>query len=100
MLKQAGVVLVVCAAFAWTACAAHGVFAQPDDDDRPVQPGDRDAPAAEVLQCHAQGKMAMPLVTYDQTRPWAEAIRKKRSRAACPHGPPSVATARSRTTSG
>jgi hypothetical protein len=28
-------------------------------------------------QCHADGKLAMPLGTYAQTRPWAEAIKEE-----------------------
>lgn len=31
----------------------------------------------KCLQCHAEGKMAMPLVTYAQARPWAEAIKEE-----------------------
>jgi len=31
----------------------------------------------KCVQCHADGKLAMPLVTFDQTRPWAEAIKEE-----------------------
>src|SRR5262249_16634683 len=31
----------------------------------------------KCLQCHAEGKMAMPLTTYTQARPWAEAIKEE-----------------------
>jgi hypothetical protein len=31
----------------------------------------------KCLQCHADGKMAMPLATYAQARPWAEAIKEE-----------------------
>ena len=31
----------------------------------------------KCLQCHAEGKMAMPLGTYTQARPWAEAIKEE-----------------------
>ena len=31
----------------------------------------------KCLQCHAEGKMAMPLGTYAQARPWAEAIKEE-----------------------
>ena len=31
----------------------------------------------KCLQCHADGKMAMPLTTYAQARPWAEAIKEE-----------------------
>ena len=31
----------------------------------------------KCVQCHADGKLAMPLVTYAQTRPWAEAIKEE-----------------------
>jgi hypothetical protein len=31
----------------------------------------------KCLQCHAEGKMAMPLRTYAQARPWAEAIKEE-----------------------
>jgi hypothetical protein len=29
----------------------------------------------KCVQCHADGKLAMPLTTFAQTRPWAEAIK-------------------------
>jgi hypothetical protein len=31
----------------------------------------------KCVQCHAQGKLAMPLITFEQTRPWAEAIKEE-----------------------
>jgi hypothetical protein len=31
----------------------------------------------KCVQCHAEGKLAMPLVTYAQARPWAEAIKEE-----------------------
>ena len=31
----------------------------------------------KCVQCHADGKLAMPLVTYDEARPWAEAIKEE-----------------------
>ena len=31
----------------------------------------------KCLQCHADGKLAMPLVTYGDARPWAEAIKEE-----------------------
>jgi len=31
----------------------------------------------KCVQCHAEGKMAMPLGTYAQARPWAEAIKEE-----------------------
>ncbi|MFN2572259.1 MAG: hypothetical protein ABR537_11735 [Gemmatimonadales bacterium] len=31
----------------------------------------------KCVQCHADGKLAMPLVTFEQTRPWAEAIKEE-----------------------
>src|SRR5262249_41499654 len=31
----------------------------------------------KCVQCHAEGKMAMPLVTFAQTRPWAQAIKEE-----------------------
>lgn len=31
----------------------------------------------KCLQCHADGKMAMPLTTYAEARPWAEAIKEE-----------------------
>ena len=31
----------------------------------------------KCVQCHAQGRLAMPLITYDQTRPWAQAIKEE-----------------------
>ena len=31
----------------------------------------------KCVQCHADGKLAMPLVTFAQTRPWAEAIKEE-----------------------
>jgi hypothetical protein len=31
----------------------------------------------KCVQCHADGKLAMPLTTFAQTRPWAEAIKEE-----------------------
>jgi len=31
----------------------------------------------KCVQCHADGKLAIPLVTFAQTRPWAEAIKEE-----------------------
>ena len=31
----------------------------------------------KCVQCHAEGKLAMPLITFAQTRPWAEAIKEE-----------------------
>jgi hypothetical protein len=31
----------------------------------------------KCIQCHAEGKLAMPLTTFTQTRPWAEAIKEE-----------------------
>jgi hypothetical protein len=31
----------------------------------------------KCLQCHAEGKLAMPLGTYAQARPWAESIKEE-----------------------
>ena len=31
----------------------------------------------KCVQCHAEGKLAMPLITYAQARPWAEAIKEE-----------------------
>ena len=31
----------------------------------------------KCVQCHAEGKLAMPLITFTQTRPWAEAIKEE-----------------------
>ena len=31
----------------------------------------------KCVQCHADGKLAMPLITFGQTRPWAEAIKEE-----------------------
>ena len=31
----------------------------------------------KCVQCHADGKLAMPLMTFAETRPWAEAIKEE-----------------------
>ena len=31
----------------------------------------------KCVQCHAEGKLAMPLITFAETRPWAEAIKEE-----------------------
>jgi hypothetical protein len=31
----------------------------------------------KCVQCHADGRLAMPLITFGQTRPWAEAIKEE-----------------------
>jgi hypothetical protein len=41
----------------------------------------------KCLQCHAEGKMAMPLATYAQARPWAEAIKEEALKRQMPPWP-------------
>jgi hypothetical protein len=77
VVKRAGVVLVVCAATAWVAWPRA---AYPHNPTTTTVLFNREIATLlqrKCVQCHAQGKMAMPLVTYDQARPWAEAIKEE-----------------------
>ena len=75
--KGAGVVLLVCVAALWTAWPRP---AYPHNPTTTTVLFNREIATLlqrKCVQCHADGKMAMPLVTFDQTRPWAEAIKEE-----------------------
>src|SRR5258705_2292487 len=77
MTTRAGAVLAICAAVAWTAWPRA---AYPHNPTTTTVLFNREIATLlqrKCVQCHAEGKMAMPLVTYDQARPWAEAIKEE-----------------------
>src|SRR5882762_2533892 len=77
MTTRAGAVLAICAAVAWTAWPRT---AYPHNPTTTTVLFNREIATLlqrKCVQCHAEGKMAMPLVTYDQARPWAEAIKEE-----------------------
>jgi len=76
-MKRAGVVLVVCAAVAWTAWPRTAYSHNPTTTTVLFNREIATLLQRKCVQCHAQGKMAMPLVTFDQARPWAEAIKEE-----------------------
>lgn len=83
--KDAGVVLLVCVAAAWTAWPRA---AYPHNPTTTTVLFNREIATLlqrKCVQCHADGKMAMPLVTFAQARPWAEAIKQE---ALARHMPP------------
>jgi hypothetical protein len=46
----------------------------------------------KCVQCHADGKLRDAAHHLWQTRPWAEAIKRRRCRGGCRRGPPSAAS--------
>jgi hypothetical protein len=76
-MKQAGVVVAICVAVAWTAWPRS---AYPHNPTTTTVLFNREIATLlqrKCVQCHADGAMAMPLVTFAQTRPWAEAIKEE-----------------------
>jgi hypothetical protein len=83
-MRDAGVVLLVCVA-AW---AAWPRAAYPHNPTTTTVLFNREIATLlqrKCVQCHADGKMAMPLVTFAEARPWAEAIKQE---ALARHMPP------------
>src|SRR3954469_14383253 len=77
MTTRAGAVLAICAAIAWTLVPR---VAYPHNPTTTTVLFNREIATLlqrKCVQCHAEGKMAMPLVTYAQARPWAEAIKEE-----------------------
>ena len=75
-MRDAGVVLLVCVA-AWMASPRA---AYPHNPTTTTVLFNREIATLlqrKCVQCHADGRMAMPLVTFTQTRPWAEAIKEE-----------------------
>jgi hypothetical protein len=86
-MKVARVVLLVCVAAIWTAWPRP---AYPHNPTTTTVLFNREIATLlqrKCLQCHAEGKMAMPLVTYDQARPWAEAIKEETLKRRMPPWP-------------
>ena len=76
-MKDAPVVLLACVAAAWTAWPRP---AYPHNPTTTTVLFNREIATLlqrKCVQCHADGKMAMPLVTFAQARPWAEAIKQE-----------------------
>ena len=77
MLRHGIAVSVIVLVFAWTLLPRA---AYPHNPTTTTVLFNREITALlqrKCVQCHAEGKMAMPLVTYGQTRPWAEAIKEE-----------------------
>src|SRR4051812_12003300 len=77
MTTRAGAVLAICAAVAWTAWPRA---AYPHNPTTTTVLFNREIATLlqrKCVQCHAPDKMAMPLVTFAQARPWAEAIKEE-----------------------
>lgn len=77
MIKRAGVLLVVCAAVTWTAWPRSAYSHNPTTTTVLFNREIATLLQRKCVQCHAEGKMAMPLVTFAQARPWAEAIKEE-----------------------
>jgi hypothetical protein len=76
-MKQAVTTCVMCVAAAWTLWP-RGAY--PHNPTTTTVLFNREIASLlqrKCLQCHADGKLAMPLVTYGDARPWAEAIKEE-----------------------
>src|SRR5262245_34644792 len=76
-MKQAIVIFVLCVA---AASAVWPRRAYPHNPTTTTVLFNREISSLlqrKCLQCHAEGKLAMPLATYADARPWAEAIKEE-----------------------
>ena len=76
-MKHAVAALVMCVAAAWTLLPRP---AYPHNPTTTTVLFNREIATLlqrKCVQCHDEGKLAMPLVTFAQARPWAEAIKEE-----------------------
>lgn len=76
-MKQAVATLVMCVAAAWTLDPRSAYSHNPTTTTVLFNREITSLLQRKCLQCHADGKLAMPLVTYGDARPWAEAIKEE-----------------------
>jgi hypothetical protein len=74
-MKQIVVTLLICVAAAWTLWPRTAYSHNPTTTTVLFNREIASLLQRKCLQCHADGKLAMPLVTYNEARPWAEAIK-------------------------
>ena len=67
--------VVICVAAAWTLWPRSAYSHNPTTTTVLFNREIASLLQRKCLQCHADGKLAMPLVTYKDARPWAEAIK-------------------------
>ena len=76
-MKQAVATLVICVAAAWTLWPRAAYSHNPTTTTVLFNREIASLLQRKCLQCHAGGKLAMPLATYADARPWAEAIKEE-----------------------
>lgn len=77
MLKRGVATLVMCVAAAWTLWPRSAYSHNPITTTVLFNREISSLLQRKCLQCHADGKLAMPLATYGDARPWAEAIKEE-----------------------
>ena len=77
MKKAAVVTFVMCLAAAWTLWPRSAYSHNPTTTTVLFNREIASLLQHKCLQCHADRKLAMPLVTYEDARPWAEAIKEE-----------------------
>ena len=77
VMKQAVAASVICIAAAWTLWPRTAYSHNPTTTTVLFNREIASLLQRKCLQCHADGKLAMPLVTYGDARPWAEAIKEE-----------------------
>jgi len=76
-MKQAVATLIICVATAWTLWPRSAYSHNPTTTTVLFNREIASLLQRKCLQCHAAGKLAMPLATYEEARPWAEAIKEE-----------------------
>jgi hypothetical protein len=76
-MRKTVVAFVICAAAAWTLWPRSAYSHNPTTTTVLFNREIASLLQRKCLQCHADGKLAMPLLTYQDTRPWAEAIKEE-----------------------
>ncbi len=76
-MRQTVVTLVICVATAWTLWPRTAYSHNPTTTTVLFNREIASLLQRKCLQCHADRKLAMPLVTYGDARPWAEAIKEE-----------------------
>lgn len=76
-MKRAGATLAIAVIAAWTLWPSTAYSHNPTTTTVLFNREIASLLQRKCLQCHADGKLAMPLVTYGDARPWAEAIKEE-----------------------
>ena len=76
-MKKAALTSVICIVAAWTLWPRAAYSHNPTTTTVLFNREIATLLQRKCVQCHAEGKLAMPLVTFAQARPWAEAIKEE-----------------------